>query len=211
MTRDELQVMCAAGQERLTATAYAEAEAILAEAEAVAWEQRDWDTLARLYMPLQETCGEGAVALNLIGDVDARQIVEKHPHGTLLIAGWGSIEPAKEARKLAAERELYLDVFLAAAYRVGRETVVVVTPTEEATLVGALVYGAEELANGTFSQAMGMWEKLHTPFLVAAEAERDPVRKIEAYRKTIRVDYACELAHQKLADVARNLARENRK
>ena len=38
----------------------------------------------------------------------------------------------------------------------------------------------------------------------------DPLRRIEAYRQTIRVDYACELAHQKLSAVARGLARQQR-
>ena len=38
----------------------------------------------------------------------------------------------------------------------------------------------------------------------------DRVRKVEAYRFTTRVDYACELAHQKLSNVAHELAREER-
>jgi hypothetical protein len=50
---------------------------------------------------------------------------------------------------------------------------------------------------------MSLWERLHAPFLASADAEVDPMRKIEAYRRAIQVDYACELAHQKLADVAR--------
>ena len=38
----------------------------------------------------------------------------------------------------------------------------------------------------------------------------DAVRRIEHYRNTIRVDYACELAHQKLSGVARELSRRKR-
>jgi hypothetical protein len=38
----------------------------------------------------------------------------------------------------------------------------------------------------------------------------DPLLRIEHYRHTICVDYACELAHQKLADVAKDLARRAR-
>ena len=53
-----------------------------------------------------------------------------------------------------------------------------------------------------------MWERLHTPFLAAADAQSDPVAKMEGYRSTIRVDAACELAHQKLSDVAREMARK---
>jgi hypothetical protein len=57
---------------------------------------------------------------------------------------------------------------------------------------------------------MGLWERLHLPFLAAADMQADPVQRIEHYRRTIRVDYACELAHQKLSDVARELGRAAR-
>ena len=60
----------------------------------------------------------------------------------------------------------------------------------------------------TYSEVMTMWEKLHSPFLAQADATAEPQRRIEAYRQTIRVDYACELAHQKLADAARFLGRK---
>ena len=40
--------------------------------------------------------------------------------------------------------------------------------------------------------------------------QADPVQKINHYRRTIRVDYACELAHQKLSSVARELGRAAR-
>ena len=54
---------------------------------------------------------------------------------------------------------------------------------------------------------MTLWERLHRPFLAEADAEPDPIAQIEKYRRTIEVDYACELAHQRLAAVARQLAR----
>jgi hypothetical protein len=54
---------------------------------------------------------------------------------------------------------------------------------------------------------MTLWERLHAPFLAAADAQSDPIRKMDLYRRTIQVDYACELAHQKLSDVAKNLSR----
>jgi hypothetical protein len=54
---------------------------------------------------------------------------------------------------------------------------------------------------------MSMWERLHAPFLAQADMTHDPEQKIEAYRRTIAVDYACELAHQRLADVARALGK----
>src|SRR5437667_6212702 len=70
----------------------------------------------------------------------------------------------------------------------------------------SLVYRRDQLPKGprqgtyqTYSQVMSMWESLHAPFLAAADAEPDPIKKIHAYRRTIGVDYACELAHQKLS------------
>ena len=57
---------------------------------------------------------------------------------------------------------------------------------------------------------MALWERLHAPFLAAADAQTDPVRQIEGYRLTARVDYASELAHQKLSHVAHELARQAR-
>ena len=55
---------------------------------------------------------------------------------------------------------------------------------------------------------MGLWERLHTPFLAAADMQADPVKRMEGYRTAIRVDYACELAHQKLSDAAKIISRE---
>jgi hypothetical protein len=57
---------------------------------------------------------------------------------------------------------------------------------------------------------MSIWEQLHAPFLAAADAQVDPLRRIHAYRRAIEVDYACELAHQKLSAAAREVARHRR-
>src|SRR4051794_27112377 len=123
-----LQDLCELGSEQLIQTQYLAAEATLARAEAEAWANRDWDTLARLYMPLQEArrqrrqrCGEGVVALDLIAQgpndaIDGRRIVKNFPHGQLLVAGWKSIEPAVQVRRLAAEHGLYVETFLGAAF-----------------------------------------------------------------------------------------------
>src|SRR5687767_6746386 len=100
MTTLDLQSRCERGQELLMETAYLEAETVLADAEKEAWSARDFDTLARLYMPLQEArrqrrqrCGEGVVCLDLIAQgpddtVDGTHIVENYPHGQLLVAGF---------------------------------------------------------------------------------------------------------------------------
>jgi hypothetical protein len=246
VSSDDLQARCELGQQQLMRTEYLEAEATLASAEADAWAARDFDTLSRLYMPLQEArrqirqrCGEGIVRFDLIprgpDDLpDARAIVDRYSHGQLLVAGWGTIQPSREIRQLARERKLYVETFLAAVYPIttgGRA--VVITPLEDVALppaqqqgidslisklpAHAIVLAVDELPNGerrgdttTFAQAMAMWERLHAPFLAAAEMQIDPMQKIEAYRKTQRVDYGCELAHQKASDVARELARRQR-
>src|SRR5438046_594463 len=96
LAADDLQAQCELGQQQLMRTEYLQAEATLADAEARAWAARDFDTLSRLYMPLQEArrqrrqrCGEGIVCLDLFAtgphdDLDARHVVENYPHGQLL-------------------------------------------------------------------------------------------------------------------------------
>ncbi len=246
MSVDELQTTCEQGQALLMQMDYLRAEAVLADAEQAAWGARDFDTLSRLYMPLQETrrqrrqrCGEGVVALELIAAgpedaLDGRRVVENYPHGQLLVAGWGTLEPAREVRRLQAEHGLYVETFLAAAYPVGDGRVIVIAPTDHEPLPEfhaetidhllqrlpphCIVVAEEAVPKGirkgtwqTYAEVMEMWERLHAPFLAAADAEVDPIRKIEGYRRVIRVDYACELAHQKLSKVAHVLARAQRR
>ena len=242
MDNPSVQERCETGQQLLIEMKYLEAEAALMGAEAVALAAQDWDALSRLHMPLQESrrqrrqrCGEGTVCLDLLAEepadsIDAQRIIERYPHGQLLVAGWGSIEPAVRVRALAAERELYLETFLAAVYPAGGARAVVIVPLEGVPLprpdgqsIGSLitqlpphcvVLNEQELPRGardgtfeTYAQVMALWERLHAPFLAAADLLTDPTEKIEAYRQTIRVDYACELAHQKMSAVARELAR----
>lgn len=223
-------------------TEYLDAEATLAAAEAQALAERDWDLLSRLYMPLQEarrqcrqSCGGGVVRLDLLAEgpqdpITGAQVVQEYPHGQLLVAGWGTIQPAIQVRRLALQLKLYVETYLAAAYPIGASRAVVIVPTEDVRLpeprpmsidellpqlpAHSIVLGEGELLRGpragdsqTFAQTMALWERLHAPFLSAADVQVDPIQKIEAYRTTIRVDYACELAHQKLSAVARELAR----
>jgi hypothetical protein len=241
----ELHQLCEQGQERLMATDYWAAERLLARAEQIAWDARDFDTLARLYMPLQEArrqrrqkCGEGAVALDLVSEgevdtIDPVHVLANYPHGQLLIAGWGTIEPAVRVRRLAEKNALYLETFLAAAYPMGAGKAVVIVPTAAVALPAvrgqsidelirelpahSIVMSEDELPRGvakgtprTYARTMEMWERLHAPFLAAADATRDLIARMEGYRRTIGVDYACELAHQKLSDVAKELERGRR-
>src|SRR5205085_2905370 len=122
-----------------------------------AWQMREWDTLARLYMPLQETrrqirqrCGEGVVCLDLIsqgpGDtLDPRHVVQNYSHGQLLVAGWGSIAPALGVRRLALENGLFLGTFLAAAYPTPTGAVVAIVPLAEWKMPDAQSRSIEEL------------------------------------------------------------------
>src|SRR6266550_701561 len=230
MTLDELQALCEAGQRELMATNYLAAEKILSQAEQIAFDQREFETLSRLYMPLQEArrqrrqkCGEGIVHLGLIATsadekLSAEQIIGQYSFGQLLIAGWGTIQPAIQFRRLQVERNLYVDTFLAAVFPRSDGPVVAII-AEEAPLPSAttelrlpphsLIFRPDELPSvphkgtyETYSHVMQIWESLHTPFLQMADAQKDPIEKIQAYRRTIRIDYACELAHQKLAAVA---------
>jgi hypothetical protein len=243
ITREQLQEQCEVGQQQLMATRYLDAAATLAAAEELASEAKDFDTLARLYMPLQEArrqvrqrSGEGWVTFDLVAadaelSPEPQSVLEKFPHGQLLVAGWGSIQPAVDVRRIAREQSLYVETFLAAAYPItGGSRAVVVVPLEEIALpdprprsidsllamlpAHCLVFGSEELPRGsrrgtteTYGQVMAMWERLHSPFLASADMEIDPVRKMVGFRKAIRVDSACELAHQKLSDVAKDLKR----
>ncbi|HEX4792490.1 MAG TPA: hypothetical protein VH370_01795 [Humisphaera sp.] len=242
MTVEQLQAQCELGQQQLMAMQYLEARTTLVEAERVAWQMREWDTLARLYMPLQETrrqirqrCGEGIVCLDLISEgasdaLDPLHVVQNYSHGQILVAGWGSIAPALGVRRLAFEHGLFLETFLAAAYPTPRGTAVAIVPLAEGKMpdsqprsieelkrllpAPSIVIAASELPQGsrrgtfeTYGQVMAIWEKLHTPFIAAADALADPVQKMEGYRRAIAVDEACELAHQKLSDVARRMMR----
>ncbi len=143
---ENLQAQCELGQQQLMEMRYLDAEATLSAAEARAWGAADFDTLARLYLPLQETrrqirqrCGEGIVCLDLIAEgegdhLDAEHVVRNFSHGQLLVAGWGSIEPALRVRELARQHGLFLETFLAAAYRIGASRAVVIVPLADISL-----------------------------------------------------------------------------
>ena len=121
-----IQGLCEKGQELLAAQEYIEAEQVLVRAERDALHQQDWDTLARLYMPLQETrrqrrqrtC-EGVICFDLVSEgpgdqIVGRHVIENYPHGQLLVAGWGTLEPAMQVRRLQGRFKLFVDVLLAA-------------------------------------------------------------------------------------------------
>ncbi len=235
---EAIQQLCFEGQKDLLATDYLSAEDSLVTAEHLVRDARDWDALARLYMPLQEArrqrrqrAGEGLVKLDLVAKhasdaIDVDLIASKYPHGQLLVAGFGSIEPARKLREIADRERRYLDVYLAASYWVSGAVVVAIVPNDRVTVPPEGEYSVDELTRllpphsilmpvtdlpqgermgdtHTFAQTMSIWEKLHLPFLALADQTADPEARIKAYRQTIEVDYACELAHQKLSEIAR--------
>ena len=247
-TAADLQSLCETGQQQLMLMDYLAAEDTLVQAERGAVELGDFDTLSRLYMPLQEArrqrrqrCGEGTVHLHLVASgpddpsVNPEKLIEQYPQGQLLIAGWGTIAPAIQFRRLAWERRLYVETFLAAAYPSAEHGVVVaIVPLETAEMPPVKAYTLHELMGlvhpysimqteehrvpdvqqgdaSTYAQTMRMWEQLHLSFVSDADHMSDSLRKMDAYRKAIAVDYACELAHQKLSAVAREYARQMRR
>ena len=183
----------------------------------------------------RQRCGEGIVRLDLLArgkddHIDAREIVEKYPNAQLLVAGWGSLESAAQVRRLQYERHLYLDTFLASVYPMDGGRIVAIVAMNDSPLPPpdpmpleelrrrlpphSLILPENQLLQGpihgnvqTWGMIMALWERLHAPFLAVADAQSDPLLKIAGFRKTIEVDYACELAHQHLSDVARQLCK----
>ena len=240
--REQLQDACERGQEQLIATDYLAAAATLAAAEQDAWDAEDFDTLARLYMPLQEArrqarlrAGEGlvdaVVAASADDEIDPAAVVADRPLGQLLVAGWGTTVPAALVRRMAVERRLYVEAFLAAAYPTPGGTVLVVVVPFEGPLPatvprsagelrpllpdGSLVLSKDEFppqtlrgTPQTYAAVTAIWDRLHAPFLAAADAEPNPLRRMAAYRRTIAVDPGCEFAHQRLSATANDLARQ---
>ena len=214
-----LQERCELGQRLLMSMDYLAAADTLAEAERLAWSARDFDTLSRLLLPLQESrrqirqrCGEGVVCLDLIASgphhlLDPEKIVHAIPHGQLLVAAWKTIEPALRIRHLQSTRRLYLETFLATSdgrihilpFPGAADHCITLEPRD-------LLPGRHTGTAQTYGLVMSIWERLHSPYLAAAAAQSDPIQKMAAYRLAIEVDYACEPAHQAYADAARNLA-----
>ncbi len=116
MTAALVQEQCELGRRQLMEMQYLQAEATLSAAEQAAWDAQDWDSLARLYLPLQEAhrqrrrrCGEGIVRLDLTAEsafdrIDGRHIVENFPFGQLLVAGWADIAAGFEFAKFRETR-----------------------------------------------------------------------------------------------------------
>jgi hypothetical protein len=242
---DRIHALCEQGQQALMATRYLDAEAHLVQAEALALAADDFDALARLYMPLQEArrqrrqlCGEGTIRLDLLAtgpddEPDGAALAHEVRQGQLLVAGWGQLGPSLALRQAAADRQLYVESYLAAVYPIGDRRAVALVP-HEADLpkpeeIGSperllkllpphsVVLHEDELPAGprqgdaaTFAQTMALWERLHAPFLAAAAQTADPRQRLAAYRRVIEIDYACEKAHQWLSGTAGELDRATR-
>ena len=187
---------------------------------------------------VRQRCGEGIVQFDFIAtsrsdQPNPDQIVALYPQGQLLIAGWASIAAAVRLRQLAKMKKHYVETFLAAVYPIGASHAVVIVPTIDVKLPDAsprsidrliallpphsivltdrdVPVGPKQGTPETYAHTMDLWERLHAPFLAAADLQVDPIQKIHAYRATIAVDNACELAHQRLSQTAHELARSKR-
>lgn len=183
----------------------------------------------------RQFCGDGAfqtIAAKSQGEtLNAEAIADQFPRGQLIVAGFGTIAPAVNLRAVAQARQLYLETPLAAAYDVSGQTVLLVVPTADVTLpspekvgsldsllrqspahsviipLDAIPSNRAKGDSGTFGYLMGVWETLHAPFLALADNAVDPKQKLIGYRQTLRIDYACEFAHQRFSQTARELSR----
>lgn len=239
---DRLQSLCDDGQSRLERMDYLGAISVLEQADLLAMQLGDFDTLSRLYMPLQEArrqarqrAGEGIVRLDLLESpgqpCDAIELARRYPHGQFLVAGHARLAPSMALRAIYRQRMLYAETFLAAWYAVGAGRAVLVVPTTSVAVPEqsrvrsiddllrlapphSVVLPESELPTGeqrgntdTFAWTMGLWERLHLPYLSIARSVSDCLRRIEACRAAIAVDPACEPAHQLLSEAARTLHR----
>jgi hypothetical protein len=142
----DIQSLCEQGQEQLMAMDYLQAIDTLEQAEELVLAQNDFDALSRLYMPLQEArrqkrqrCGEGTIRLDLCArspheEISPKKIAAQLPHGQLLVAGWATIQPAIQLRKLQIDQNQYAETLLAAVYPIEDSRVIVIVPTEEISL-----------------------------------------------------------------------------
>ncbi len=187
---------------------------------------------------IRQRCGEGLIKLDYVAQtdsqkIDPQEILKHQQQGQVLVAGFGTIEVAIQLRRLVREQLSYIDVYLAASYWINGSVAIAVVPNENAKLPEAGEYSIDELTrrlpahsllipfselpkgelignSSTFALTMSIWEKLHLPFLALADQTKDLERRIHTYRDTIAVDYACELAHQRLSDAARSLLHSTR-
>lgn len=236
----DIQALCQQGQQLLEANDYLPAEQVLIQAEQIARDLADWNTLSRLYMPLQEArrqrrllCAEGVCQMDVIAPgpdepVDVKALLSAHPQGQFLIAGYGSLAPAAEFRRLAAQAGCYADALLAAVYPIiGGAQAIVIAPHANTGLPPAGTYTIDALMRllpphvillnredlppagdkspATLAWVQSLWQRLHLPYLAMADNTQTPIHRIDAYRQVLTIDYACELAHQRLSDTARQI------
>lgn len=240
----DLQSLCESASEDLRSMDYLSAERQLERAESLALAANDYDTLSRLYFPLQEArrqrrqrCGEGIVRWDLVASgpddksLDAAALATRYPQGQLLVAGYRSVGPAVELRRMYWESNAYAEVFLAAAFDLpggGKVIAVLPNPADLSSIPpnipvdrlhqllpphtvlltpADLPPGESKGTPATFAQTMALWERLHLPHLAMADAMPISRAKLDAYRAVTDIDYACELAHQNAAQTARALLR----
>lgn len=139
---DRLQALCDEGQRRLERMDYLAAISVLEQADLLATRLGDFDTLSRLYLPLQEArrqsrqrAGEGIVKLDLLEPADRSfdpvELAQRYPHGQLLVAGHAQLNASRSLRAVQRQRMQYAETFLAAWYDVGAARAVLVVPVDQ--------------------------------------------------------------------------------
>ena len=172
----------------------------------------------------RQRCGEGIIRLDLLAEGPARSHQRPTSVGKLFTRTTADRRlgfdrpPRSKLENLRANTNFYVETFLAAAYPMGDRRAIAIVPLANVSLpkpepmpidkliahlpAHSIVLNEDELlrrrvpkgTTQTYARVMAMWERLAAPFLAAADASVDPIQKIEGYRKTIAVDYACELA-----------------
>jgi hypothetical protein len=180
----------------------------------------------------RQRCGEGEVDLTIrlphgvATDEKAAQawaegFLSQHGEGQFLVAGHDSLLPAIKLRELASKRKLYVECLLA-KWTKNATGNVLVKVLAEATGDADLERSDDQLqlkqAQGdthSYARVMKLWEDLAMPALRQAQTiahqlknKQATMRQVfEAYIRVIRIDNACELAHQELAACAKEHAR----
>ena len=168
----------------LAGMAYLRCEKLCLEALRLARQAKDFDTLGRIVLPLQEARRQRRqtaveAGLHVMGppSMDPQEICRIHPVGCLLLLDPPYTDADQQAiRQLAFDRQLYLEVLRFDESRLGQ----------------------------CFEEQM---ERVGDAALTAIASEPSPVAQVDALIECVNRIGDHEAAHQRLADAARRAAR----
>jgi len=129
--------------------------------------------------------------------IPVQRVLEKYSFRPVFFAGWASIQPALEIRRLSAVTDCTSRPSSPPFIQHTEGQVLAIAP-ENSPLPAPEARPLESLRQlspphafyrrdsfqgfspgllSTYSQVMSMWESIHAPFLAAADAEPDPIKK----------------------------------